>query len=66
MLGCRRCRPIRILPSILFAFALPMPGAAGKPLLNLIDLVAQVFFRMVRIVMYVSPLGAFGGMAFSL
>jgi len=51
--------------SILFAFALQMLGAAGKPLLNLIDLVAQAFFRMVRIVMYVSPLGAFGGMAFT-
>lgn len=52
--------------SILFAFALQMLGAAGKPLLNLIDLVAQAFFRMVRIVMYVSPLGAFGGMAFTI
>ncbi|KDD65061.1 C4-dicarboxylate ABC transporter [Pseudomonas mandelii PD30] len=52
--------------SILFAFALQMLGAAGKPLLNLIDLVAQAFFRMVKIVMYVSPLGAFGGMAFTI
>lgn len=52
--------------SILFAFALQLLGAAGKPLLNLIDLVAQAFFRMVRIVMYVSPLGAFGGMAFTI
>jgi Na+/H+-dicarboxylate symporters len=43
-----------------------MLGAAGKPLLNLIDLVAQAFFRMVKIVMYVSPLGAFGGMAFTI
>ncbi|WP_010175376.1 C4-dicarboxylate transporter DctA [Pseudomonas sp. PAMC 25886] len=52
--------------SILFAFALQMLGAVGKPLLNLIDLVAQAFFRMVKIVMYVSPLGAFGGMAFTI
>jgi len=52
--------------SILFAFGLQMLGAAGKPLLSLIDLVAQAFFRMVRIVMYVSPLGAFGGMAFTI
>ncbi|MDF3202757.1 C4-dicarboxylate transporter DctA [Pseudomonas sp. 1912-s] len=52
--------------SILFAFALQMLGAAGKPLLSLIDLVAQAFFRMVKIVMYVSPLGAFGGMAFTI
>lgn len=52
--------------SILFAFALQMLGPVGKPLLNLIDLVAQVFFRMVKMVMYVSPLGAFGGMAFTI
>ncbi|MGY2171554.1 dicarboxylate/amino acid:cation symporter [Pseudomonas gingeri] len=52
--------------SILFAFALQMLGAAGKPVLELIDLIAQAFFRMVRIVMYVSPLGAFGGMAFTI
>ncbi|WP_371316786.1 dicarboxylate/amino acid:cation symporter [Pseudomonas gingeri] len=52
--------------SILFAFGLQMLGAAGKPLLQLIDLVAQAFFRMVKIVMYVSPLGAFGGMAFTI
>ncbi|MFV3014342.1 dicarboxylate/amino acid:cation symporter [Pseudomonas sp. KHB2.9] len=52
--------------SILFAFGLQMLGAAGKPLLRLIDLVAQAFFRMVKIVMYVSPLGAFGGMAFTI
>ncbi|WP_338524854.1 dicarboxylate/amino acid:cation symporter [Pseudomonas batumici] len=51
--------------SILFAFALQMLGDVGKPLLHLIDLVAQAFFRMVRMVMYVSPLGAFGGMAFT-
>jgi aerobic C4-dicarboxylate transport protein len=48
--------------SILFAFALQMLGAVGKPLLNLIDLVAQAFFRMVKIVMYVSPLGAYGNL----
>ncbi|SED49424.1 aerobic C4-dicarboxylate transport protein [Pseudomonas costantinii] len=52
--------------SILFAFALQMLGPIGKPLLNLIDLVAQAFFRMVKIVMYASPLGAFGGMAFTI
>jgi len=52
--------------SILFAFALQMLGTAGKPLLAIIDLVAQAFFRMVKIVMYVSPLGAFGGIAFTI
>jgi aerobic C4-dicarboxylate transport protein len=51
--------------SVLFAFGLQLLGEAGKPLLNTIDLVAKAFFRMLRIVMYLAPLGAFGGMAFT-
>ena len=51
--------------SILFAFALQLMGDLGMPLLNIIDLVAGAFFRMLKIVMYVAPLGAFGGMAFT-
>ncbi|WP_397452803.1 dicarboxylate/amino acid:cation symporter [Pseudomonas sp. NA-150] len=51
--------------SILFAFGLQLLGEAGKPLLSTIDLVAKAFFRMLKIVMYLAPLGAFGGMAFT-
>ncbi|AZE83945.1 Na+/H+-dicarboxylate symporter [Pseudomonas orientalis] len=51
--------------SVLFAFGLQLLGETGKPLLNTIDLVAKAFFRMLRIVMYLAPLGAFGGMAFT-
>ncbi|GLO56274.1 C4-dicarboxylate transport protein [Pseudomonas putida] len=51
--------------SVLFAFGLQLLGSLGKPLLATIDLVAQAFFRMLKIVMYVAPLGAFGGMAFT-
>ncbi|WP_273820639.1 MULTISPECIES: C4-dicarboxylate transporter DctA [Pseudomonas] len=51
--------------SVLFAFGLQLLGEAGKPLLATIDLVAKAFFRMLRIVMYLAPLGAFGGMAFT-
>ncbi|CAM3550181.1 dicarboxylate/amino acid:cation symporter [Rouxiella silvae] len=52
--------------SILFAFGLQLLGDMGKPLLATIDLIAQTFFRMLKIVMYVAPLGAFGGMAFTI
>ena len=52
--------------SILFAFGLQLLGAAGKPLLAVIDLVARTFFRMLGIVMYVAPLGALGAMAFTI
>ncbi|WP_434600927.1 C4-dicarboxylate transporter DctA [Pseudomonas sp. Z1-29] len=51
--------------SVLFAFGLQLLGETGKPLLNTIDLVAKAFFRMLKIVMYLAPLGAFGGMAFT-
>lgn len=51
--------------SVLFAFGLQLMGDVGKPLLGTIDLVAKAFFRMLKIVMYVAPLGAFGGMAFT-
>ena len=51
--------------SVLFAFGLQLLGDTGKPLLNTIDLVAKAFFRMLKIVMYLAPLGAFGGMAFT-
>lgn len=54
-----------LLVAILFAFALHALGERGRPLLALIDQVAHVFFGMVRIVMYVAPLGAFGAMAFT-
>jgi aerobic C4-dicarboxylate transport protein len=52
--------------SVLFAFGLQLLGDAGKPLLDTIDLVAKAFFRMLKIVMYLAPLGAFGGMAFTI
>jgi len=51
--------------SVLFAFGLQLMGEVGRPLLNTIDLIAKAFFRMLKIVMYLAPLGAFGGMAFT-
>ncbi len=52
--------------SILFAFGLQMLGDMGKPLLSTIDMVAKTFFRMLKIVMYVAPIGAMGAMAFTI
>ncbi|SAK72623.1 C4-dicarboxylate transporter DctA [Caballeronia glebae] len=52
--------------SIIFAFGLQMLGERGKPLLSVIDAGANTFFNMVRIVMYVSPIGAFGAIAFTI
>ncbi len=52
--------------SIIFAFGLQMLGEAGKPMLKVIDVGAQTFFNMVRMVMVVSPVGAFGAIAFTI
>jgi aerobic C4-dicarboxylate transport protein len=54
-----------LLISILFAFGLQLLGEKGKPLLDLIDLVSGSFFKALKIIMYVAPLGAFGGIAYT-
>ncbi|MFJ3054412.1 C4-dicarboxylate transporter DctA [Herbaspirillum sp. NPDC087042] len=52
--------------SIIFAVGLQMLGERGKPMLQVIDVASQTFFNMVRVVMYLSPLGAFGAIAFTI
>jgi aerobic C4-dicarboxylate transport protein len=50
--------------SVLFAFALVMAGPPARPVLNLIEGASQVFFRIVGLVMWAAPIGAFGAIAF--
>jgi aerobic C4-dicarboxylate transport protein len=54
-----------LLVSVLFAFALHAVGDRGKPVLDLIDSVGQVVFRIVGMVMKLAPIGAFGAMAYT-
>jgi aerobic C4-dicarboxylate transport protein len=51
--------------SVLCGFALSWMGPAGKPLKDLIETAAQMFFRIVAIVMWAAPIGAFGAIAFT-
>jgi aerobic C4-dicarboxylate transport protein len=51
--------------SLLFAFALLSLGAKGKPLIDGIQYVTQVLFKMIAFVMWVAPIGAFGAIAFT-
>jgi aerobic C4-dicarboxylate transport protein len=51
--------------SVLCGFALSAMGQAGKPLTDLIGTTAQMFFRIVGIVMWAAPIGAFGAIAFT-
>ncbi len=54
-----------LLLSLLFGFSLNSYPKAGRPVLALIDGIAQVFFGMLAIIMRLAPLGAFGAMAFT-
>lgn len=52
--------------AILFAFALHMLGERGQPVMKLIDLMMEIFFRLVSIIMRAAPIGAFGAMAYTI
>jgi DAACS family dicarboxylate/amino acid:cation (Na+ or H+) symporter/aerobic C4-dicarboxylate transport protein len=52
--------------SVLLAVSLARLGPRAEPFVNLLDMFLQAMFGVVRIVMYVAPIGAFGGMAFTI
>jgi aerobic C4-dicarboxylate transport protein len=52
--------------SILFGIALTMLGDRGERLLGGLKLLTAVVFRIVHILMYAAPVGAFGAMAFTI
>jgi aerobic C4-dicarboxylate transport protein len=52
--------------AILFAFGLQMLGERGETVLRLIDVIANVFFKIVGFIMKFAPIGAFGAMAFTI
>jgi aerobic C4-dicarboxylate transport protein len=54
------------LASILFGSALSATGSFGKPLVEMLESLSRVVFRMVDIVMHFAPIGAFGAMAFTI
>jgi aerobic C4-dicarboxylate transport protein len=51
--------------SVLFAFALVLAGERGKPILHLIERLTAIVFRIVGLIMWVAPIGAFGAIAFT-
>ena len=52
--------------SILFGIGLKMLGSAGEPLLVNFNKINKVLFNILKIVMKLSPIGAFGGMAYTI
>ena len=57
--------PVLVI-AILFGFALCLIGERGQRLASVIDDFIHALFAVVRIVMYVAPLAAFGAMAFTI
>src|ERR1700730_2049487 len=55
-----------LLVSILSGFAISMMGEAGQKVSRAIDMAAKVFFGVIRIIVRVAPIGAFGAMAFTI
>jgi len=54
-----------VLVSILFGIALATIGARGERLQASLKTLTEIVFRIVHILMYLAPLGAFGAMAFT-
>src|SRR6185295_2495906 len=52
--------------SVLFGVAVLHLGTIGKQLVSLIDQFTHALFGMVGIIMYVSAIGAFGAMAYTI
>lgn len=55
-----------LLVSVLFGCALAAVGERGKPVYDVIEAGAQVFFKIVHYITAVSSIGAFGAMAFTI
>jgi aerobic C4-dicarboxylate transport protein len=51
---------------LLFGVALAQAGDKAKPVVSFLDSMLDALFRIVRIVMQVAPVGAFGAMAFTI
>jgi Na+/H+-dicarboxylate symporter len=55
-----------ILFSVLFGLALARFREAARPLVNILDLLLRAMFGIVRFIMRLAPVGAFGGMAYTI
>jgi aerobic C4-dicarboxylate transport protein len=55
-----------LLVSVLFGFALSAAGERCKPLLDFLNMLTEVVFGVVTILMRLAPLGAFGALAFTI
>lgn len=55
-----------LLAAVLFGIATASLGEVSKPVINLMEKVSEIFFKIVSMVMKVSPIGAFGAMSYTI
>ncbi|MFG1429029.1 dicarboxylate/amino acid:cation symporter [Roseixanthobacter glucoisosaccharinicivorans] len=55
-----------LMISILTGFAIGALGDQGEPVLKAVQAIEKVVFAIVKIILYVAPVGAFGAMAFTI
>ena len=55
-----------LLFAILFGYGLNKLGSEGASVLNAFDKISKVLFKIMKIIMRLAPIGAFGGMAYSI
>ncbi len=51
---------------VLFSVAISKMGTAGTKLVSMFETLSKAFFKLIHIVMKFSPIGAFGGMAYTI
>ena len=54
-----------LVVAILVAVAISFMGERGAPVIRAIDSIGKVMFGIIKVIMYAAPIGAFGGMAFT-
>jgi len=54
-----------VFVAILFGIALTAVGSHARALVDLLEQLSRVFFRIVELIMKVAPIGAFGAMAYT-
>ncbi|MDI7740823.1 dicarboxylate/amino acid:cation symporter [Lysinibacillus fusiformis] len=55
-----------LFAAVLFGMAAAALGEKSKPVINFFELVSEIFFKIVGMVMKFSPIGAFGAMAYTI
>jgi aerobic C4-dicarboxylate transport protein len=52
--------------AILFGYGLSRMGSAGQSLISTFDKLSKVFFNIMKVIMRLAPIAAFGGMAYTI